>query len=367
MKTNKFFSVRLPGSLAILLALRVSAAPDMSADFLSSQAVRSYTNVPHEVLAFYYPWYGTPQRHGHWEHWEKVDAEHHDIASARHYPAKGAYDSWDAGIIDWHIDLAQSNGITGFIASWWGKGTFEDGALPVIIDRAAKKNFKVSAYWESAPGKGQDQIDQAVRDLTYLATNFGTNKAFLKINGKPVIFVYGRVMGQVPMSSWPEIISKARAQAGDFVLIADGYRSNYTRLFDGLHTYNICGQVAKHANALGGYASGAFASAVKLARDSNRISCVTVIPGYDDTKIRHPGLKADRADGETYRILWDEAIKAKPDWILITSWNEWHEGSEIEPSFEDGDKYVKITGQFAPGFRDSAPIKTHAISLPDSK
>ena len=73
---------------------------------------------------------------------------------------------------------------------------------------------------------------------------------------------------------------------------------------------------------------------MKLAREHGRIACVTVIPGYDDTKIRKPGLKADRLDGQVYRVLWDKAIKAKPDWVLITSWNEWHEGSEIEPSLE---------------------------------
>lgn len=356
MKTNNLPIAFLFCGLAALQAPGTSAAPEVPADLLSAQVTNSYMNVPHEVLAFYYPWYGTPQGRGHWDHWEGVDPEHHDIASARHYPARGAYDSWDPNIIDWHMDLAKSNGITGFIASWWGMGTIEDHALPIILDCAAKKNFKVSAYWEAAPGRGQDQIEQAVRDLTYLVTNFGTNSAFLKVKGKPVIFVYGRVMGQVPMASWPSIISAARARTGDFLLIADGYRSNYTRYFDGLHTYNICGQVAKNANALRQYAAGSYADAVKLARSRNRISCVTVIPGYDDTKIRHPGLKADRADGETYRILWDEAIKANPDWILITSWNEWHEGSEIEPSFEDGNKYIKITRQFAPGFRDSAPV-----------
>jgi hypothetical protein len=63
--------------------------------------------------------------------------------------------------------------------------------------------------------------------------------------------------------------------------------------------------------------------------DNGRISCVTVIPGYDDTKIRKSGLKAGRQDDEVYRVLWQEAIKAKPDWVLITSWN--HLVSESSP------------------------------------
>ena len=53
-----------------------------------------------------------------------------------------------------------------------------------------------------------------------------------------MIFVYGRVMGQVPLASWPMIIEGARAKAGDFLLIADGYQPTFARLFDGVHTYN---------------------------------------------------------------------------------------------------------------------------------
>ena len=88
--------------------------------------------------------------------------------------------------------------------------------------------------------------------------------------------------------------------------------------------------------------ASSFADAVRLARAHGRISCLTVIPGYDDTKIRTPGINAERQGGQTYRVLWEEAITADPDWVPITSWNEWHEGSEIEPSWEDGDAYLKL-------------------------
>ena len=35
------------------------------------------------------------------------------------------------------------------------------------------------------------------------------------------------------------------------------------------------------------------------------------------------------------------------DWILICTFSEWHEGTEIEPSLEYGDLYINITHQFA--------------------
>ena len=342
MRTNIFFTWTLKWATAIVL-FSLTTPCLRGADQTNSPSV---ARVPHEVLAFHYPWYG-PSRH-----WGKVDAARHDIEASRDYPLKGAYDSHDPDIIAWQISVAQKYGITGFIASWWGQGTYEDQAVPLVLEAATRKNFTVTIYWETAPGKGAAQIDNAVNDLVYVLTRYGTNRAFLKTDGKPVIFVYGRVMGQVPPTAWPEIISRARAKAGNFLLIADGYSERNAGLFDGLHTYNICGSVkGKTPAELRAWAAGHYGDAVRLARAHHRIACVTVIPGYDDTKIRKPGLKADRLDGQVYRVLWDEAIKARPDWVLITSWNEWHEGSEIEPSLEYGDQYLQVTGGYASRFR----------------
>lgn len=106
-----------------------------------------------------------------------------------------------------------------------------------------------------------------------------------------------------------------------------------------------------------------FCTVAQLAKSHGKISCVTIIPGYDDTKIRKPGLKAERQDGKTYQVLWDEAIRADPDWVLITSWNEWHEGSEIEPSWEDGDRYLQLTKPAAERFRASPCSR---VPVPDS-
>lgn len=342
MRTKTFFTLILKWAAAVVL-FSLTTPCLWGADQTNSVTI---VRVPREVLAFYYTWYG-PSRH-----WGKVDAARHDIEASRDYPLKGAYDSHDPDIIAWQISTAQKHGITGFIATWWGQGTYEDQAVQPVLEVAAREDFKVSIYWETAPGKGPEQIDNAVNDLAYVLTLYGTNNAFLKVDGQPVIFVYGRVMGQLPFAAWPEIISRARAKAGDFLLVVDGYSGRNAGLFDGLHTYNICGSVkGKTPAELRAWAAMHYANAVKLARGNGRIACVTVIPGYDDTKIRKPGLKADRLNGRAYRVLWDEAIKARPDWVLITSWNEWHEGSEIEPSLEYGDQHLQLTRDYAKRFR----------------
>ncbi len=349
------------------LVLLAGAGPCFAADspdntgvieFIRAQRERRLTQVPREVLAFYYTWYGRPERHGRWVHWGKVDPDRHDISESTHYPVLGAYDSHDPVVIDRHIDQANAHGLTGFIATWWGQGTYDDRAFVTLLERAEKKNFKVTVYWETAPGTGQRQVDQAISDLVYVLARYGSSPAFLKVEGKPVVFVYGRVMGQVPLKSWPAIVTGVRAKAGDVLLIADGYQAGYARMFDGVHTYNICDWVqGKKPDELRALSASSFADAVQLARTHGRISCLTVIPGYDDIKIRSPGINAERQKGQTYRVLWEEAIKTDPDWVLITSWNEWHEGSEIEPSWEDGDAYLKLTGEYAPRFRAN-PLST---------
>jgi hypothetical protein len=52
----------------------VCAQPENSFfEFVQDQSGRHYSNVPHEVLAFYYGWFGNPKNPA----WGKVDAAKH--------------------------------------------------------------------------------------------------------------------------------------------------------------------------------------------------------------------------------------------------------------------------------------------------
>lgn len=322
-------------------------------EFLEKRRARGWTQVPRKVLAFYYTWYGRPERNGRWVHWENVRPEEHEIANSTHYPAKGAYDSQDPEIIDYHLELAQEHGVDGFICTWWGRGTFDDQAFKKVLERAEKRGFACTLYWETVPGSGREKIDRAVNDLVYVLEKYGSHPSFLKVEGKPVLFVYGRVMLQISLSEWQEIIARTESRLKkDFLLIAHSLSEASARAFDGVHTYNICEWVQNQSTgSLRELSRDSYRKAVQTAKTYGKISCVTVIPGYDDTKIRSPGIDAKRMNGETYRILWEAAVEAGCDWVLITSWNEWHEGSEIEPSWEHGDQYVRFTKEFASRFK----------------
>ncbi len=132
----------------------------------------------------------------------------------------------------------------------------------------------------------------------------------------------------------------------------DQISAKAAEVFDGIHTYNPTGRTqGKSVEELRAWARETYPKWVQTA-GRDRIACVTVIPGYDDSKLGRPLPRpiTDRHDGRTYQVLWEQAMVARPDWVLITSWNEWHEGSEIEPSVENGDRALRTTGAFAHQF-----------------
>ncbi|HEY3761917.1 MAG TPA: glycoside hydrolase family 99-like domain-containing protein [Verrucomicrobiae bacterium] len=336
-------------------------------DFIQEQSERHYDHIPHEVLAFYYGWYGNPRN----EAWGNVDASKHEIDNIARFPVRGAYSSHDPALIEWQIDQAKASGITGFVVSWWGRGDWDkwhDESLAMLLKYAAQKDFKISIYWERAPGDGQGQIDEAINDISYVLKKYGKNKAFLKVDGKPVIFAYNRVvLFAVPVSSWPAIIRGIRAKAGDFVFVGDDQQSSGGYLFDGVHSYgvNLPDDLGKHLTVdklgqLRVWLANYYSSGMKIARQRNHISCLMVSPGSDARKAYKWDTQTDRLNGQTYRAFWEEATNAVPDWIIITSWNEWIEGTEIEPSLQLGDQYLKITAEYAKPF-----LASPVVSAPD--
>ena len=313
--------------------------------------------VQRRVMAFYYPWYGVPDGPGgagRTVHWGRIDAENKNIRASTHYPRLGAYDSHDPKVIDQHCRWAKDAGIDTFIVSWWGHGSFSDRAMNKILDSCGRHGMTACIYYETVPRP--QTPNSAAEDIIKVLDKYGDHPAHLKVNGRPVVFVYGRALQELGLTDWLKAIELINAGYEKGVTaIGDQFSFGSARVFDGVHTYNTAGhlQGMKPAEARK-WAAETYKSWVQLADRAGKISAITVIPGYDDTKIRKPGLAVERYDGQLYRVQWDQAIKADPHWILITSFNEWHEGSEIEPSLEYKAKYIDITAEYAGRFKAKA-------------
>lgn len=191
----------------------------MEASLLAERAKVRWTKVPKKVLAFYYGWYGNPQVSGRWVHWHEVDEANRSIGSSTHYPQLGPYDSHDPKIVEQHCRWAKEVGIDGFIVSWWQPNDFHDQGLPLLLETAQRFGLEVTAYFETVPNNDRTK---ALNDVLYLLERYGKHPAWLKLDGKPVLFVYGRAIGQIGLNGWLWVIGEVnRRYEGGAVFIGD--------------------------------------------------------------------------------------------------------------------------------------------------
>jgi len=98
--------------------------------------------------------------------------------------------------------------------------------------------------------------------------------------------------------------------------------------FDGLYTYF----------AADGFSHGStmmnWPTLSTLCAKENLLFIPSVGPGYDDTRVRpwNANNTRSRNSGAYYKEHFEMAHTAKADILSITSFNEWHEGTQIEPA-----------------------------------
>jgi hypothetical protein len=234
--------------------------------------------------------------------------------------------------------------------------------------------MKISLYYEStahrdpaAPATPEQRARRFVDDVEYVVGRYGRHQAWLKVGGRPVVFVYGKTLTEIPDGAWAGIRRKLNEDLPDGVLLVadapnleDPVKAAFAaETFDGLHYYNLNANIfGMTGSQIAEWAAKRFPRWMKV--ENVDIACLTVIPGYDDSARpdRTPPRRiTSRNDGQTYAQLWQAAINANPDWVLITSWNEWTEGSEIEPSKENVNRELKATGEYSRRFLQ-APART---------
>jgi len=222
------------------------------------------------------------------------------------------------------------------VSSWWGPTSFEDHSLQVLLAVAAQEQFKISIILEN-PFTAQELTD----DIHTLLAMRATSPAWLRVNGRPVLFVYARIMNRFT----PDDFRRAFAGTGAFT-IADTQDSAQAAPFDGVFSYGP-------VQDLDGYL-GAEATQAAAQHAAGRIYVGAAVPGYDDRVIRQPGRLLPRDSGAVLRRMFSAAAGAGADWVSVTSWNEWHEGTEIEPSLEYADSYLTLTRALGDSWRAAA-------------
>ena len=164
----------------------------------------------------------------------------------------------------------------------------------------------------------------------------------------------------VPSSEWRELLSPDGkitirntpldviaiglfVEHGDCSKLASGF-------FDGFYTY-----FASQGFVYGSTPRNWREMKAKAKQFSRlRFFIPSVGPGYDDTVVRpwNFGTTKDRLGGSYYKQMWTDALQLQPEIVSITSFNEWHEGTQIEKAVkkqgysdygDDPEFYLKLT------------------------
>lgn len=133
-----------------------------------------------------------------------------------------------------HIAIAKHAGIDAFIVSWWGIGSYEENPVDEVLTLAEQMDLSITFYYESVRDLTKDEI---VDELTYLFESYSDHPAFLKVSGKPVVFVYAVPAYDRDPEFWLDVRGQVEDNVGSVVLIGDTDDEEYLHVFDGFHVY----------------------------------------------------------------------------------------------------------------------------------
>lgn len=331
---------KILGILCVVLLLNSLAAQPKAAD--ASPSVKPSSD---RAIAFYYPWYGNPETDGRYANWNHAVAVRNepprvfpggDDIGANFYPDLGCYSSNDPELLREHMRQLRQAGVGVICASWWGADTFTGRALPALFKAAENAGIKINFHLEPFGGRNAATTREAI---AYLIGQFGTSPALHRLRShgnRPVFFVYDSYL--TPASDWATVLQKngrqtLRGTTNDAVVIGLWVKEKEEQFmleggFDGFYTYF----------ATDGFTYGSttknWPKLAEWARANGKLFIPCVAPGYIDTRIRPwNGVNTrDRANGAYYDRMWSAALAVSPALVGITSFNEWHEGTQIEPA-----------------------------------
>jgi hypothetical protein len=283
---------------ALVLVVAVVACGSDNSDGGSARAAAGPGDPPSVKAVFYYPWFSSDPTKAA-EGWR-----------SRYTPTLGKYDSSDPAVIQQHVRWMDYAGMDAAISSWWGPNTREDQRTRLLLDNTQSigSDLKWALYYEDE-GSANPTTATIRADLDHVkAQGYTTHPNYLQRNGKPVLFVYAGTDTCEMADRWEPI--------QDFYVVLkvlSGYKTCPNQP-DSWHQYGPATARSQHMPF------------------SNNVS-----PGFWRHDEASPRLVRDPA-----RFRSDlEAMKvAAPEWMLVTSFNEFGEGTVVEPTLEFGTTYL---------------------------
>lgn len=302
------------------------------------------------VAVYYYPWYHT-EFHGR----KYIRGE----LKPPQMPVLGEYNDRSSEVISQHLEWIRQANIDLLVSSWWGPNSGTDITIrDYILPHPNFKDTRFCLFYETMGRIDVENrnISNVHDDITYAAQTYFDEPNYHKIFGRPVLFVY-LTRSLQRLSLLRDVVSRMRTAAkkkGHTLYIVGDHsygsppkdRLDAFDWLDAVTNYDIFGSMGRPNGFAGRKAVDEYSlEQAEWKRVANNQGCSYIpgaTPGYNDKAVRDGNYTAmsrkitrRRRYGSLFRKLLREGMQLLDDkvenMLVVNSFNEWHEDTQIEP------------------------------------
>ena len=299
------------------------------------------------LLAHYMPWYQAKPFASAWGwHWtmnkfnpDVTDAGKSSGSARRQiashfYPLIAPYDSADPAVLECQLLQMKLAGIDGVIVDWYGLSDLYDYAVlhrstQQLVAQAQKLGMRFAICYEDStvPAlikagklKENQRVEHVAKEIAWLVNNVFNKKGYVHLDGEPVLLSFGQ--GGLNDSEWTECLGE--------IPEAIVYFSEHEKRTSAIGAFDW--PIPKEG--LAGVAR--FQENAKLWSEAIAVAFPRFVDIYAQAGVHESWGRIEDQQGEVFRQTLQRAFEGPAKIIQIATWNDWGEGTNVEPSREFG-------------------------------
>lgn len=314
---------------------------------------------PKKVYMHYMPWFQSKDYDGYWgQHWtmtnknpDIIDSNGKREIASYFYPVIGPYSSSDPDLHEYHFLMMKLAGIDGVIFDWYGSKDLYDyenikSATESFIDMMEDLDFDFSIMYEDRvaqqayeQGLSSSTIEAAQEDFAYINDTYFTSPNYIKYNDKNLLFVFGphhintqqewdTIFDILPTNNRPNFLTLWAANnrvgqnaTGEFLWVDKDHLLAHEHYYNHYNTENLTVVGSSYPGFKSFYVEGGWSEGVNL-------------------------WSIDHNEGQTFAETLNYTHHEIADFIQLITWNDFGEGTMIEPTEEYGFMYLQLLQQY---------------------
>lgn len=311
-----------------------------------------------KVYVHYMPWFFSPETDGYWgQHWTMMNKNPNSMdengkreIASHYYPLVGPYSTNDKDLQQYHLLLMKLAGIDGVIFDWYGARNVHDyqalkNSTESFIEEIEDVGLKFSIMYEDKTTeyakiqyRSANSITAAIQDLQYIENTYFPSSSYMDYDNSKLVFLFGPQYITNP-TDWETIISQLNTNPKFMCLWGASNRvgnnsrgefswvdPNHLTTLSNYYNYTTVNNISTVGGSYPGFNDFYYEGGWRTTQDS-------------DWQIAHNG-------NQTFRETLELTNSHTVNFIQIITWNDFGEGTMIEPTQEFGFSMLDVVQSY---------------------